>query len=192
MALFRVSREEKVIPGGNSSSPKKTDRAIEFWSSLFHSTEPWDSSRDLVMKDWIWAMASLVGPTTWRTDQRVLLHTGLRRKNPLEREGVHSHPGKELWRGWISVSVSKRDGICCEDGVGMLLVAWICSAAQPNDGCILKQASPDISDVSTYDIQLLPLYRGGGRRKAEEKWGGKKISLSHYNWTQTVFGCDCN
>lgn len=50
MAPFKASREEKVIPGGNSSPPKKQDWAIDFWRSLFHSTEPWDTSCDWVMK----------------------------------------------------------------------------------------------------------------------------------------------
>lgn len=83
------------------------------------------------------------------------------------REEVHSHPGKKLWRGGFGVLIFKINGVCCEDGVG-----WICSTAQPHDGYILKQASLDVSDVSTHDIWLLPLFKGEQKGKEGEIWGG--------------------
>lgn len=92
--------------------------------------------------------------------------------NSLESKGVHSHPEKELWRGWISVAPSKRAEVCLRMGRER------CGNWVHLSHCTVKQwmcDSPDTSDVSPQDIQLFLLYgererEERGRKGGNEKW----------------------
>lgn len=151
---FKSQQRGKVIPGGNSS-PWKKDWAIDFRRNLYDSTELWDTSCGLEMKGWISAVAPFVGSTTWRADPRVLPRARYKKRNSLERKGVHPHPGrscgedelvyphpKELryvwgWEGTVAVSSWVHLSHCT-------VKRWMCP-------------SPDTSDASLQGFQLFLL-----------------------------------
>lgn len=154
MAPLKVSREEKLFQAAIHLLEKKTGQLTSGGTCITLQ------SCGTQVVAWRWRAESqlwplFVGSTTWRADPRVLPRARFKKRNSLERKGVHPHPGRSCAEDELVYPHPKELRYVWGWGGTVAVSSWVCLSH-----CTVKRwmcPSPDTSDASLQGFQLFLL-----------------------------------